>query len=314
MMTLPICNFVLCFFFMGCAQPAPKVKADKDIPIKAKQKTRVEGYTVVDIPAGTFMMGCTKGDTNCSPAEKPRHEVTLTRSFSIMKTEVTRAFYQQVMGTAPHSLFTCETCPVAMVSWLDTVTFANTLSELEGVIPCYTVDKQEKDEYGQPYVLWKDKACVGWRLPTEAEWEFAARGNQEFVFSGSGQLEEVAWFEENSDIQDVAVVHRAHPVASKKANGYGVYDMTGNVAEWVWDFDRRYKKSQNPKGLLGMEIGYPSAAPRTDPIGEEKSNFHIYRGGSFISHRIGSRVSIRGMMGAESSGKFIGFRLVKTKD
>lgn len=302
--------------FTGCAQPSPEVSANQSastkVMLEGKTEGRlIEGYSLVDIPAGSFMMGCTKLDTNCSPAEKPSHKVTLTRSFSMMKTEVTRALYKKVTGKSPGFCFDCDdSCPVEMVSWLDAVFFANELSELEGITPCYSIHEEDKDKYGYPYIQWKDKECMGWRLPTEAEWEFAARGGQEHFFSGGAQLEEVAWFEENSAVQNT---HRPHKVASKKANGYGLYDMTGNVAEWVWDFDLRYDKKNNPKGLLGEEVGYPSAEAQQDPISEEKSNFHIYRGGSFLSHRIGSRLSTRGMMGADLSFKFIGFRLVKTQ-
>ena len=158
------------------------------------------------------------------------------QNYKMSKTEITQKFYESIMGVNP-SHFKGENNPVEMVSWYDAIYFCNKLSEKCGYTPVYSVNgttdvtkwnytpHQENEIYEE---ITQNRSADGFRLPTDAEWEYAAKGGQEYKYSGSNNIDEVAWYNENS-------VETTHPVAQKKANGYGLYDMTGNVREWCWD-------------------------------------------------------------------------------
>ena len=131
-----------------------------------KQKMVEKMYSVVEIPAGTFMMGCTfEQEDDCGHLEKPAHQVTISKDFYLMENEVTQALYERVMGENP-SEFKGLNRPVEQVSWYDAVKFCNKLSQIEGLDQCYTINGND--------VSWSNKSCNGWRS-TEAEWEYAAR-------------------------------------------------------------------------------------------------------------------------------------------
>ncbi len=186
---------------------------------------------LVRLPGGTFAMGCSPGDAECYDDEKPAHEVTVS-PFWLDATAVTQAAFQAMMGANPSHFSGCPTCPVDSVTWDEARSYC------------------EKS---------------GKRLPTEAEWEFAARGGK--TAARYGDLDAIAWCAENSD-------NKTHPVGQKKPNGYGLYDMLGNVWEWCADwYDERYYASSpavNPKGpssgkrrvLRGDSWRTPAAATR----------------------------------------------------
>ncbi|QOS41270.1 hypothetical protein DYE49_10635 [Treponema rectale] len=171
------------------------------------------------------------------------------RNFKMLNTEVTQKVYTSVMGSNP-SYYRGDNNPVEKVSWYDAIYFCNKLSEKFGFTPVYAV-------YGNTDVAtWnytphngdsirgevtQNTKANGFRLPTVEEWQYAAKGGQNYTYFGSNNLDEVGWYKENSG-------GRTHPVAQKKANGYGLYDMSGNVWEWCWDVVPYYSDDRCSRG------------------------------------------------------------------
>lgn len=167
------------------------------------------------------------------------------KEFSILATEVTQKLYESVMGENPSGFKEEKNLPVEKVSWYDAVYFCNKLSAKCGLTPVYAVDGKldvEKWSYA-PHKGNKITVTVsqneenGYRLPTVEEWQYAAKGGQEFKYSGSGNLYEVGWYADNSG-------RKTHPVAQKNPNGYGLYDMSGNVYEWCGGPYPNYSRSR----------------------------------------------------------------------
>ena len=231
------------------------------------------------VPAGTFDMGCTRpAEWPCRDDERPAHTVTLSE-FSIMKTEVTRGMYRSVTGSAERPAgCTQDDCALVGVTWLDAIAFCNQISEREGLSSVYTISGTT--------VAW-DAAADGWRLPTEAEWEYAARGNRDLLYAGSNDLDQVAWTGDSSG-------GRPHEVGEKLPNDYGLVDMSGNVAEWVWDHNGPYP-----------------ADPTTNPTGAATGEDRILRGGSWSEDAERARVSARGAQSAGFQDMNLGFRMVR---
>ena len=216
---------------------------------------------MVYVSGGTFTMGGTSEQgSDAYDNEKPTHNVTLS-SYYICKYEVTQALWRVVMGSAP-SYFKGDNLPVEQVSWDDCQTFINRLNSYTG---------------------------RNFRLPTEAEWEFAARGgnySHHYKYSGSNYIGDVAWYGDNSD-------SRTHPVGTKQPNELGLYDMSGNVWEWCSDWYGSY-----------------SSYSQSNPTGPNSGSDRVERGGSWIDLTCNSRSSSRFKLAPGNRGGFLGLRLV----
>jgi formylglycine-generating enzyme required for sulfatase activity len=196
-----------------------------------------DGLKCMWIPPETFMMGCSPGDTECDSDEKPAHEVTISKGFWLGQTDVTQAAYQRVIGSNP-SYFKGDSLPVEQVTW------------------------DEARSYCQ---------AIGGRLPTEAEWEYAARAGSSAACYGN--LDDIAWYSSNSG-------GRTHEAGQKQANAFGLYDMLGNVWQWTAD---RYGEGTTRRAL---------------------------RGGSWLYNPRGVPVSYRSRLGRGYRFSDIGFRCV----
>jgi formylglycine-generating enzyme required for sulfatase activity len=229
------------YSFDNALEPAGSTVAETTA--QAKQ-TATPIPVFVRVEGGTFQMGGGNDD------EKPVHTVTIT-GFYMAKYPVTQKEWIAVMGNNP-SYFKGDNLPVECVSWYDAVEYCNRLSEKEKLTPAYTINGTN--------VTW-DRNANGYRLPTEAEWEYAAKGGNgspgNYAYSGSNNIDEVAWYQENS-------ARSTQEVGAKKPNGLGLYDMSGNVYEWCWDWYGNY----------------PNEA-QTDPIGASSGSFRVDRGGSW---------------------------------
>jgi formylglycine-generating enzyme required for sulfatase activity len=222
---------------------------------------------MVYVEGGTFMMGCTaEQEDDCKGREKPAHSVTLS-SFYIGKYEITQIQYKEIMGNNPSEFKNCDQCPVENVSWDDAVLFAKELSH----------------KTGKTY-----------RLPTEAEWEYAARGGVTAKsvdapkYANSFVLNNVAWCGDNSE-------YKTHPVGQKTPNKLGIYDMSGNVYEWCSD---RY------------DGGYYKSSPSSNPKGAKSGTFRVHRGGCWKYNAEYCRVADRGYFTPGDRCNDFGFRLL----
>ena len=229
----------------------------------------------VFVKGGRFRMGSTAGGDN-----EPIHSVTLS-DYYIGKYEVTQAEYKIIMEKTP-SYFIGDNHPVEGVSWYDAVEFCNKLSEKKGLQKVYM-----KKIGGNVTANFSKN---GYRLPTEAEWEYAARGgrdSQGYIYSGSNTLEDVAWYSSNSGKQ-------IQTIGQKQPNELGLYDMSGNVAEWCWDWYGDYSSSK-----------------QIDPRGSRAGSFRILRGGSWDRDASNSQVSDRRYYIPYYDFESIGFRLAR---
>lgn len=218
------------------------------------------GLEFVAIQPGSFRMGCGDGDKECDPDENPAHQVRITKPFELAKFELTQAQWTAVM-TTNRSRFKGDTLPIENVSFDDVQEFLKALNAADD---------------GYTY-----------RLPTEAEWEYAARAGT--TTPNTGPVGDVAWYQENSE-------GTSHPVGQKRANAWGLHDMEGNVYEWTQDWFFDYESDDI-----------------TDPAGPEMGYERVPRGGSWFSTTKGIRTSNRNMTEPETRDFNIGVRVARVK-
>jgi formylglycine-generating enzyme required for sulfatase activity len=231
---------------------------------------------MVFVEGGTFQMGSTNGYDD----EKPVHTVTV-KSFYMGKYEVTQKEWVAIMGSNP-SNFKGDNLPVEQVSWNDAIEYCNRLSQKEGLTPAYR---------GSVDSMVCNFNASGYRLPTEAEWEYAAKGgNKDYItyeYSGGNGVDGVAWYGGNSGSS-------THPVGTKQPNSLGLYDMSGNVWEWCWDWYGSY-----------------SGGSQTDPRGASSGSYRVFRGGGWHSVAAFVRSAFRSYYTPSSRYFSLGFRLVR---
>ena len=269
---------------------------------------------MVEIPAGTFTMGAPT-DEPFRNADEIAHQVTITKPFLLGRTEITNAQYfafvkathtHQPHWIRPNGKFNVRTGtqhhylelgaalaapdhPVVGVEWKDVIAFANWLSQQHGLTACYT-------ESNNVY-RW-NRNCTGFRLPTEAEWEYAARAGSQTAIANGGvnvkecepdpNLDAMGWYCGNSG-------KATHPVAQKKPNAFGLYDMHGNVWEWVWDAYRPYTKDN-----------------ATDPARNSPQRQRVLRGGAWDSGACRCRAAVREVRRSHDHFYYLGFRLARS--
>lgn len=244
-------------FLSGIEEMEKYDETMKNIQIPVKNGITID---MVRVKSGRLVMGATREMGSRFNSEIPRHEVAITENFYIGKYEVTQALWKAVMGTNP-SFFKGDNLPVENVSWNECKAFITKLNRLTG---------------------------KRFRLPTEAEWEYAAYGgpeNQGYMFSGGNDQTKVACYAGNSN-------GKTKPVGSKQPNELGIYDMSGNVAEWCQDWFGKYTS-----GL------------KTNPKGPSSGTLKIYRGGSYKSDAWYVNCIYRSKANTNTKQNSIGFRL-----
>ncbi len=266
-------------------------------------------YPMVWIPKGHFVMGSPR-DEEGRGSDELQHEVELTQGFWMGKTQVTQGQWQAVMGSNPSWYRGSPHLPVEWISWFDAVRFCNALSALQGLEAAYWIGNGEV-----PEVTWI-RTAGGFRLPTEAEWEYAARAGTAARFllgDTEADLARVVWYLGNAGSEERLIGSpsldewialreelwpKTHPVGQKPPNPWGLHDVLGNVWEWCWDL---------------YSSGYYQSSPSVDPLGPSTGFGRVNRGGSWYDYPANARVANRDWWSPSNSVNFLGLRLARSR-
>ncbi len=264
------------------------VLEDTDEPAPVPEPPLDEPLDMVELEGGTFLMDSPKSDDDALDDEKPQHEVTVS-AFCISRYPITRQLYRDIVGPSPEAWdrdrdTDDQQLPANSINWFEAARFCNMLSAHVGLLPCYRIDGDN--------VEW-DREADGYRLPTEAEWEYACRaGTTSKWFFGDEptELGHYAWFSGNSE-------NKVHPVGEKKPNAWDLYDMIGNVWEWCWDWYADYPNNSMPT--------------LSDPTGPKDGSRRVLRGGSWNDNPRDLRSADRDWLYPVNRFDVIGFRCVR---
>jgi|MDSW01.1.fsa_nt_gb formylglycine-generating enzyme required for sulfatase activity len=304
---------------IGCAQPQVSGSQYDAEPESSPEPTTFQETVTEDVEPespvvnpmvrlhpGAFIMGTTF-ETGRWENEGPQHTVAFTRTVEMQSHEVTQQQWEFAFDSQPSKDTTCgKDCPVESVNWYEALHYANWLSQSEGLETCYNLIGCDESCIGCGRICeeveFSGLDCQGYRLPTEAEWEYAARAgthtayynghasneNKSTTCSQDSSLDNIGWYCANagSSIQ---------PVAGLLPNAWGLFDMSGNVQEWVWD---RY--------------GDYSSRAITDPLGAQTGDLRVARGGAWDYISAGCRAAYREPLTPETSNDTTGFRLART--
>lgn len=249
---------------------------------------------MLSVPAGSFIMGSPESEEGHQAAESPQHEVSIS-AFMMSRTEITQRQWFDAMGFSTNYNRYSQELPAEGFNWFDSLVFCNALSDSEGLEPCYTLENIQR--FNARHIGSADVTCDfaanGYRLPTEAEWEYACRagGTTRFHSGDSADdLGRVGWYRGNADLE-------TYPVAQKEPNAWGFYDMHGNVGEFCWDF---------------YDETYYARSPSSDPRGAETGERKARRGGSWFDWEDTSRCAFRKDCGLNCWCDASGIRVVRS--